>query len=256
MKNPKLTFIFKEPRGGKTAVNSHSHTSYELVFFHKADGSLFVGENSYPLQSGTIYVVYPNTLHSEEHYSSGNVTFLGFECDNFPKEISNGIPYNFHMHKRISDLIETILNETREQNEFYSEIISHKLSEIILLLKRYSSLAEQAPKKLDYSLAYISEYYNQPIDFCRLAKISGYSLDRFRHIFTENIGMSPKQFQINIRLEKAGELLADTNKSCTEIASFCGFSTSAQFSKMFVKKYGLPPSKFRKEQAHAADTKK
>lgn len=90
------------------------------------------------------------------------------------------------------------------------------------------------------------EYYNQPIDFNQLAKLSGYSLDYFRHLFSQKMGMSPKQFQINMRLEKAVELLSDQQKSCTEIASFCGFSTSAQFSKMFLEKYGISPNQFRR----------
>lgn len=246
MYSPTLSFFSSEQgRAGGTSISSHAHNCYELVYFHKAGGTLSLGGKTYPLQSGTIYIAYPGTQHSEIHTGSGLVSFLGFDCTNFPHRAVNESAYNFLRHKNIGSIIEKIITEAVEQNQNYTELISHMLAEIILLLQRYIAADEPHTKNLGYISSYISEYYNQPIDFNRLAEISGYSRDRFRHIFTREFGISPKQMQIDIRLKKAAKLLSETKKSCTEIASLCGFSTGSQFSKMFTDKYKIPPNKFR-----------
>lgn len=248
MYNPNLKFFCSHQfRQHAVSINSHTHNCYELVYFHKGSGSLLINEKSYTITPGLIYIVYPNTPHSEMHFADGDVSFLGFDCPDFSKSRLKEIPYDILKHQLICRLMEMIMQEASEQNENYSELISHMLAEITLLLERYSSSAEQTVKSLDYISAYISEYYNQTINFKHLAKLSGYSPDHFRHVFVKEMGVSPKQFQINKRLEKSAEFLSDSKKSCTEIAYLCGFSNSAQFSKMFCNKYGISPSEFRRK---------
>lgn len=246
MYSPHLIFFCSNknrPQGSE--VYNHAHSCYEIVYFNKANATLTMSENTYHLEDGTIYIVYPDTPHSEIHLNSGIVTFLGFECESFPRSVIKENIYNILHHENIRNIMNRIIKEAVEQKENYSELISHMLSEIILLLQRYTTNEAQQPKTLGYIYSYISEYYNQQIDFEQLAKASGYSLDHFRHIFTKKFGMSPKQFQTDMRLKKSAELLTDSPKSCTEIASLCGFSTSAQFSKMFSDKYGVTPKQFR-----------
>ncbi len=248
MYNPNLKFFYSHQfRRQSAMVSCHCHNCYELVYFHKGSGTLFINEKSYTITPGLIYIVYPNTPHSEMHFADGDVSFLGFDCPNFPKSKLKEIPYDIPKHLTICRLMELIIQEASEQSENYSELISHMLAEIILLFERYSLPAEQTVKSLDYISSYISEYYNQTIDFNQLAKLSGYSPDHFRHVFSKGKGVSPKQFQINKRLEKSAEFLSGSKKSCTEIAYLCGFSSSAQFSKMFSDKYGISPNRFRRK---------
>ena len=247
MYSPHLIFFCSNKnRPRNSEVYSHAHSCYEIVYFNKANAALTMAENTYHLGDGTIYIVYPDTPHSEIHFDSGNIMFLGFECEGFPHSAIKENIYNILHHENIRNIMNKIIKEAVEQKENYSELISHMLSEIILLLQRYTANEARQPKTLGYISSYISEYYNQQIDFEQLAKVSGYSLDHFRHIFTKKFGMSPKQFQTDMRLKKSAELLTDCPKSCTEIASLCGFSTSTQFLKMFSDKYGVTPKQFRR----------
>lgn len=175
---------------------------------------------------------------------------MGFDCADFPRhDIAESI-YNIPQHKNIGGIIEKIVSEAIEQKQNYAHIISHKLAEIILLLQRYVANGDSQQKNLGYISSYISEYYSQTIDFNRLAKISGYSPDHFRHMFTREFGISPKQLQIDVRLKNSAKLLLNSKKSCTEIAALCGFSTSSQFSKMFYDKYKTSPLKFRLDKSN------
>ena len=78
-----------------------------------------------------------------------------------------------------------------------------------------------------------------------LSSMSGLSESRMRTVFRENVGMSPKRFQLKTRLERASRLLNETAKPISEIALECGFKTAAAFSNAFAKEYGASPRKYR-----------
>lgn len=247
MYNPTLNFIcYKHSRTKGVPIQLHSHSCYELVYFHKAKGTLNIGNSVYPIYPNMIYLVYPQTPHSEIHLADGCVSFLGFECPNFPRKSIKEITFDILEHENIRALMGVISKEATEQKKNHSEIISNILSEIMLLLERYALCNVHTEKSLDYVASYIHEYYNQQINFTQLAKHYGYSADHFRNLFIQRIGIAPKQYQINIRLEKSAEMLANSQLSCTEIASLCGFSTSSQFTKMFSQKYGTTPIQYKK----------
>jgi len=242
--SPKLNFYFKETRPSSLTVTSHTHTCYELVYFENVNGTLKIENTSFPLKPGSLYFVYPGTAHSETHSNDYTVVFLGFDCDNFPEHILKETVYNLPENKRIHSLLLRIIDEATNQEENYKKIISLLLSEIFLLLERYTIHGTQSIKSITYAHNYIYEYFNQSIDFAELAKSTGYSYDRFRHLFSEKYQISPKQLQMTIRLEKAVEMLSEKKSNCTNIAHLCGFSTSAQFSKLFKDKYGITPKQF------------
>ena len=141
--------------------------------------------------------------------------------------------------------MELVITEAAKQEQNYDEMISHLLSEILIFIQRHTMNNTQSTRSVDFAYNYICEYYAQDIDLHQLASNSGYSPDHFRHIFTERYGASPKQLQINMRIDKAAELLKNSSTSCTDIAELCGFSTSAQFTKMFKERYNTTPKQFQ-----------
>ncbi len=78
-----------------------------------------------------------------------------------------------------------------------------------------------------------------------VAERIGISYSLFRRIFKENMGTSPAQYQMDIRLKKAHELLTTTNYSIAKIAENLGFSDTAQFSTFFRKRQNMTPREYR-----------
>ena len=68
---------------------------------------------------------------------------------------------------------------------------------------------------------------------------------QFRRMFKGYTGTSPAQFQMEVRLAKAEELLTSTIIPITEIAKVLGFSDTAQFSSFFRKRKGMTARDFR-----------
>lgn len=78
---------------------------------------------------------------------------------------------------------------------------------------------------------------------CAEAFISESSLQR---AFAKYFGMSPKQYLINLRMNRALQLLTENELSVKEICFACGFTDEKYFSRAFKKKYNYPPSQLRK----------
>jgi transcriptional regulator GlxA family with amidase domain len=69
----------------------------------------------------------------------------------------------------------------------------------------------------------------------------------FRKTFRQYTGMPPRQYFIQLKIEKARLLLNDTNRSVKEIAYDLNFDYPNHFSKLFKAKTGLSPEQYRKK---------
>ena len=66
----------------------------------------------------------------------------------------------------------------------------------------------------------------------------------FRKLFVSQYGISPKQYILDVRIEKAKELLSDGAKKITSISEECGFSSIYHFSRSFKEKTGFTPTEY------------
>ena len=78
---------------------------------------------------------------------------------------------------------------------------------------------------------------------CAAAFISVSSLQR---AFANCFGMSPKQYLIQLRMNRALELLTEGKLSVKQVSFACGFTDEKYFSRAFKKKYSYPPSQLGK----------
>jgi AraC-like DNA-binding protein len=79
------------------------------------------------------------------------------------------------------------------------------------------------------------------------ARMAGMSVSTFKRFFKQVFADSPGQYIINKKLSIASLLLKKSTKSVREIAYEVGFENPAHFTRMFNKKYKIPPTKFREE---------
>jgi AraC-like DNA-binding protein len=79
-----------------------------------------------------------------------------------------------------------------------------------------------------------------------LAAKSGLSRTQFYEAFKNGTGVSPYQYHLQLRMSRARELLQGSDLPIKKIASLLGFSSVYQFSKIFKKKSGFSPSRYRR----------
>lgn len=102
----------------------------------------------------------------------------------------------------------------------------------------------QATREIQSDLA-------RPLVVGALAERAGMSSSAFFEHFKAVTGTSPLQYQKDLRLLRAREALRSTNEKVSEVAFGVGYESSAQFSREYARKFGVPPRQDR--AVHAAE---
>ena len=116
------------------------------------------------------------------------------------------------------------------------------LSESILIEE--SSLESNTIK---HAREYISDHYQEPLTLKQAARAVNMSVCNFCKVFKQSSGMTFTDYLTRLRIEKAKNLLANTDKQISEIAFEVGFNSLSQFNRSFKRITGESPSLFRKK---------
>ncbi|MDL2233301.1 AraC family transcriptional regulator [Ruminococcaceae bacterium OttesenSCG-928-L11] len=124
--------------------------------------------------------------------------------------------------------------------------ICGKIFELLSLLSVEAAPVEDATiHYVRMAQNYIESNYEREL---RVDKLAGYlNLDRtyFSKLFRRHTGKSPQRYIVDFRLEKAAELIATRGFAPGEAAQLTGYSDIVNFSRMFKRKFGVPPSAYR-----------
>lgn len=107
------------------------------------------------------------------------------------------------------------------------------------------TFATTAERQVNQAVQWLSLQYAQPISIEQLARSLGYHRTHLAKIFKKQLGVSPMQFLMHVRLEQAKSLL-DSHWTIEQVASSVGFSDALYFSKQFRKRYGVSPTEYRR----------
>jgi transcriptional regulator GlxA family with amidase domain len=105
--------------------------------------------------------------------------------------------------------------------------------------------------EINRSIEYMRQNLSEKLTLPVLAAYANMSVSHFTRIFRMEIGRSPIDYLIEMRLEVACRKLLGNDVSLKQIAMECGFSSPAHFSSSFLKKYAMAPS----EYLHASRSK-
>lgn len=92
---------------------------------------------------------------------------------------------------------------------------------------------------------HIDEHIAETIDIKKLAAEMHVSYSWFRQVFKDVTGLSPHQYVLKLRFDKARTILTNTDLTINDIATQLGYDNQNYFSKMFRTKIGLSPEKYR-----------
>lgn len=158
--------------------------------------------------------------------------------------------------EQLSHMAMSLLYELKAENvvgRLYADSVASALA--IQLVRRYSCLKDvpirkggMAPNKLRRALAFISDKLEQQqgIALEVLAQEVGMSRYHFSRVFKESMGLSPINYIVRQRIERAKKLLAETDLPIADIALQAGFSGQSHFTTFFSKLVGLTPRSFRR----------
>ena len=134
--------------------------------------------------------------------------------------------------------------------KIYVETIASLLS--IHLLRNYCvfsyTVPEYAgkPRRLKLVLEYVHNHLGEDLSLEHLASLANMSMYHFARTFKESVGIPPHKYITQSRIEKAKDLLKQSDKSISEIALDLGYRIN-HFTQVFKRTAGCSPSQFRQE---------
>ncbi|RJX40348.1 helix-turn-helix domain-containing protein [Paenibacillus pinisoli] len=131
---------------------------------------------------------------------------------------------------------------------FQVKSMFYELAGMILQQLHRKGNARAEPDLATRALRYMEKHYADPISLDSLAASFNYSAAHLSDVFKKATGYSPIDYLLRIRMEKAASLLADTEASIREIASYVGYGDPYYFGRIFKKMYGVSPLHYRKVQ--------
>lgn len=259
----------------ETAVPWHWHDEMEFLFVESGTARVSVNGTDYLVKKGEGFFINAGALHAAwpgdekicGQYSvvchprlvGGGVDSILWQkylepllsdprrpCVHF----SNARDWEADASKAIQEAWEMAVSET-EGFEFW---VRDRLSKVVFLLAKHCPAAEKKPSekvlrdgaRIKVMLQFIQERLELELSLSDIAGCANISENECLRCFRSMIGCSPIQYVKQLRVQKAAELLAATERKISDIGAECGFQEMSYFAKTFREMKGCTPSEFRK----------
>lgn len=106
--------------------------------------------------------------------------------------------------------------------------------------------SKDSDEKIKTLLVYIHKHFQEEIPVEQLAQTAHISKRACFRLFQDNLHMTPVEYIRSYRLQKACQMLAQSNETITQIAYRCGLGSSSYFGRIFRNKFNCTPLEYRK----------
>ena len=93
---------------------------------------------------------------------------------------------------------------------------------------------------------------NRKLSLAEMCRSADLSISRLSHLFRKEVGESPAQYLIMLKMERARSLLCDPVQSVKAVMVEVGFRDQSNFARAFKKAYGETPSEYRAKKTDSA----
>ena len=240
----------------------HSHDFCEILYVAGGAGEAILEGKKFRLAPGALVVVNPGTLHEERSDAKAplRLIFLAirdFAVPGLPAGCLSQEKYRVlscgEYRYKMDIYLRELLQETSSQIEFYQEISQGLVSALLVLVMRLIRINPEDEAALSQECQKIKEYLDQnftsPITLDSLSETVYISKHYLSHLFKEQTGVSPIKYLTSKRMEKACELLSETELPVSEVSKAVGYEHPLYFSQVFKRIYGISPVKYRMGRA-------
>lgn len=268
--NPTFLFTWKGTRTEKE--NYHNHDFAEFVYILSGKGQCRVDDVVYNIEEGDLLLLNPKQMHQFYPAEGGNhaahateffVALTDFQLPGLESNCLRAVSDSLIIHTtgELRQKLFKICSSMEAEAAVYRPgryfMLKSYLIQLILLVFREKTepvevkndfAFESVNKKhvVEQILNYFEDHYHEKVSLEQIAENMYLSPFYISKIFKSETGDTPIHHLINIRLERAYELLNNGDvKSIQEVAAKVGYDDAYHFSKLFKKKYGMPPSQVK-----------
>ena len=93
----------------------------------------------------------------------------------------------------------------------------------------------------------MERHLETPLTLATVAERSGVSARQLQRLFEQELGATPRHWYLRLRLERARQLLAETDLDILSVGLACGFTSASSFSRAFRQHFAKTPRQIREE---------
>lgn len=252
----------------------HWHEELEILYVLDGRLELIIDGVSYIIGPNSVALIPPNLLHIAYRINNERCRFCSIvfsidliaskTADKIQREqlqpfLENPFLENYillpgsqqqsEVQKLIHTFEKTFIEESFCRELLIKGVIIQLLAQLIQTknLKIQKTNAKKLQEERERTIIeFISSNFDEKLTLSSLANSVMLSKEQFTRFFKKSFRTSPIHYLNQFRLQKATELLQQTDLQIIEIAQLVGFDSSNYFSSSFRKCFGISPSEFRK----------
>ncbi|MHC4887146.1 MAG: helix-turn-helix domain-containing protein [Planctomycetota bacterium] len=237
-----LLSISRHPVARGWAIPPLTHPHHEMLVFLSGTHWSHVNGVEYTCRAGDVLLFRPGILHEERIREKGGADWicLGFEMD----DLLEGVEVRSHDRSgRVRLMAEWASKEHLQALPHSQNLANTFLAGLLLDLQ--ASQEAPLPALIEETRRYVRAQMSSRICVDALAKRARLSPYHFIREYKRLSGLSPMADVRRLRLERARELVTQSNHPLKAIGPLTGLGEPAAFSRLFKKHYGLPPRALR-----------
>ncbi|MBO2943300.1 helix-turn-helix transcriptional regulator [Paenibacillus sp. F411] len=249
----------------------HSHTKYEMFYFHEGACTYLIGDRFYALKPGDLLLMNGLTLHCP-HLEQGDQyvrSIIHFEPDILDQWLSKELSsaalrpfqqlsnYRLRLAGAEREEFEVLLKEMQRlsclEGAWAADRKGLRLAELLLFVAELctETVVEQGShsekeRHVQHVITFVEQHYDEPLTLDEIAKAVHLSKPYLSAIFKEVTGTTVLKYVYSRRINQAKILLwLHPDMTVTEAGRAAGFNHLAHFSRMFKEMVGASPEEYR-----------
>ena len=251
--------------GNEVCEPSHMYGPYVrdhflIHFVTDGFGKFALGNISYSVKKNQGFIIYPDeiTYYEADETNPWSYSWIGFNGSKLT-EVMKGMGFtpekpifsfegneNFvaDIFKKIKNLDETTLEGQLMMNGYLYMLFS-VMKPVEALKTQQKTPYSTSKQYIGSAIEFIKKNYSNKLSVNEISDYIGLNRSYFGSIFKKHTNMTPQEFIIDFRMQKAITLFENEKLNISDISRSVGYDDPMLFSKIFKKKYGISPSGYR-----------
>ena len=237
-----ITYFSHNKFASQTRIERHEIKFNELTFLFTGEMTYYVNDVTHVIRSGDIIYVPAGSIRQRETQEVPNdYLSINFQSD-------TTLEFDTILKNCINNEVKLLLSyfETAYSSPSTDRQSKLKLALETLIMQITDNMYDSYTSPLSAEIiSFISSHYTEKITLNDISQATFYSAAYCENEFKKTTGKSIINYLIDVRVNAAKKLLAESSMSCARIAAAVGFDDANYFSRIFKKRTGYSPLKYR-----------
>ena len=243
-------------------MNKHTHDHFEFTIPLSHNPTLFIEKKTFELPSHHVFPSNPGQAHGvaekvpSNHLVAFQLDYQYLEATAFTFFRKRNVEFKntpLPLDPQLETMLKLFMMESKLQQTGFAFILdnlSHMIA-IHLLRSLESNIDKKemiavtpARKEISKSIEFFHEHINSEFSLEEVAGFADMSKYHFARVFKQETGKTPYQFFIDLKIQKAADMLKTGKFNVTDVCFMLGFKSHSHFTRVFSRKVGMAPSDF------------